>query len=257
MNSESADEIAPQDDLSLFSERLAGLIGAMPVAKYARECGVNESALRSYLAGRSEPGMFNLRKIAGHSGRSMDWLCEMRSAYPPPVSTVLATGDGIVRNAAEFRGAVSDEYVEIPLYDIAASMGNGAWNDSARVKSRLAFRRDWLTATVGGTTGLSLVTGIGDSMFPTIPDSAVVMVQDVVDHWFADGIYFMRLNGGHVIKRVQRKGLRGIEGGRTELVVSVRSDNEAYEPVEVVLRDETLHETTVLARAVWYGVKLP
>ncbi len=70
-------------------------------------------------------------------------------------------------------------------------------------------------------------------------------------------VVLMLLNGGHVIKRVQRKGLRGIEGGRTELMISVRSDNEAYEPAEVALSNETLDENTVLARAVWYGVKLP
>ena len=67
----------------------------------------------------------------------------------------------------------------------------------------------------------------------------------------------MLLNGGHVIKRVQRKGLRGLEGGRSERITSVRPDNEAYEPAEVALRNETLDENTVPARAVWYGVKLP
>ena len=149
------------------------------------------------------------------------------------------------------------EYMELPLYDITASAGAGRWNEEARVKSWLSFRRDWLAQLVGAANGLSLITVDGDSMEPTLKSGAVVMVRDVESLNFSDGIYFMLLNGRHVIKRIQRKSLQMIEHGRTQLNITVVSDNDAYKPIEVTLRDETLNETTVLARAVWLGVKLP
>jgi phage repressor protein C with HTH and peptisase S24 domain len=65
------------------------------------------------------------------------------------------------------------------------------------------------------------------------------------------------MNAARIIKRIQRKSLQAIENGRTQLNITVVSDNDAYKPIDVTLRDETLNETTVLARAVWLGVKLP
>ena len=41
-----------------------------------------------------------------------------------------------------------DEFVFIPLYDVALSAGHGAWADEIPPKSALAFRRDWLEAFV-------------------------------------------------------------------------------------------------------------
>ena len=256
MSDAMSDESGSKNDLSLFTQRLRVLVGETPVARFARESGVNESSMRAYLAGKGEPGLFNLRKLVAHTGQSLDWLCEESAFYPAHESTVLTTDGNPPPHVAQFRAARS-EYMELPLYDITAGAGAGKWNENARVKSWLSFRRDWLSNLVGAANGLSLITVDGDSMEPTLKSGAVVMVRDIETFNFSDGIYFMLLNGRHVIKRIQRKSLQMIENGRTQLNITVVSDNEAYAPIDVTLRDETLNETTVLARAVWLGVKLP
>lgn len=257
MNDEQTPDSGLKGDLSLFTARLRVLVGDTPVAKYARDAGLNESALRSYLGGRSEPGLFNLRKLATHTGRTLDWLCAETETYGQHQATVLTTDGNPPAFSAQMSREERGEYAELPLYDIAAGAGAGRWNDDARIKSRLSFRRDWLATTVGPANGLSLITVDGDSMEPTLKSGAVIMVRDV-DTWnFSDGIYFMLLNGRHVIKRIQRRGLVMAEGNATRLLLTVLSDNDAYKPIEAELRNETLHETNVLGRAVWLGVKLP
>lgn len=256
MQHESLGESEAYADLSLFSTRLAALKGGIPVARFSRECGVNESAMRSYLTGKSEPGLFNLRRIAEYKKCSLDWLCERASVYPVDQGGTVLTSDGAPPRHEARSDPDHSDFAYLPLYDIAASSGAGKWNETARIKSWLAFRRDWLLTTVGTTTGLSLVSNFGDSMYPTVPDSSVVMVRDIDSYNFNDGIYLMLLNGAHVLKRAQRASIQVLEFGRTEIQVTVLSDNSNYQPITATLRDETLHETNVLARAVWYGVKL-
>lgn len=63
MNEAITPKAAQKDDLSRFATRLSSLIGGISVAKYARECGITESTVRSYVGGESGPGMFNLHRI--------------------------------------------------------------------------------------------------------------------------------------------------------------------------------------------------
>ena len=261
MINEPMAESGPKSDLSHFTERIRTLVGGIPVARYARECGINESALRSYLGGKSEPGLFNLQKIVAHSGVEWGWLCDAAASepylFPDQAATVITTDGNAVQHAVEYRSSLTADYVELPLYDITAGAGAGKWNDNVRIKSRLAFRRDWLSTTVGSGNNLSLITVDGDSMEPTLKSGSVVMIRDNDTFNFNDGIYFMLHNGRHVIKRLQRKAINSIGNGKTEVAISVMSDNPAYPPVDVTLRQETIHENNILGRAVWLGVKLP
>jgi len=56
------------------------------VSEFAKKCGFTEGALRSYLAGKSLPGLDKLVKIAEVAEVSIDWLAvgawEMRREQP-------------------------------------------------------------------------------------------------------------------------------------------------------------------------------
>ena len=243
---------------STFGERLRQALEGRSVAEFARVTGIGESLLRKYLSDDSEPTVGKLQMMREYLTVSFDWLvAEVGPKWPVDGSEEAPDNKNVLREDRAAYTATRREFMELPLYDIAAGAGPGKWNEEARIKSWLSFRRDWLNHLVGYANGLSLITVEGDSMEPTLKSGAVVMVRDIETFNFSDGIYFMLLNGRHVIKRIQRKSLQMIENGATQLNITVVSDNDAYAPIDVTLRNETLNETTVLARAVWLGVKLP
>ena len=57
-----------------FKDRLQLLIGQRSVNAFAKLCGVPESTLRSYLSGRSKPGLEHTQRIADACGVNRYWL---------------------------------------------------------------------------------------------------------------------------------------------------------------------------------------
>jgi len=68
-------------DLEAFAERLDQSIHDTSVRSFSRKCGVSETALRAYLAGKSDPSRRALVAMAKTAGVSVSWL---------------ATGNGIM-----------------------------------------------------------------------------------------------------------------------------------------------------------------
>lgn len=81
---------AARPELALFAARLRTLVGLMPVARFARECGLTESVFRGYMEGRVEPGMLALKKIGRYKGVSVDRLCADAMDGEVPGGYVLA-----------------------------------------------------------------------------------------------------------------------------------------------------------------------
>lgn len=135
----------------------------------------------------------------------------------------------------------------IPVYDVRAAAGHGATLDDEQVVSRLAFRWDWLSKEGLKPKGLAAITAAGDSMEPTVPDGSVLLV-DTEDDYPRDGIYVLRLDGGLVVKRLQR-----LQDG----LVRIKSDNSAYDPVDVNVTQFTEPPHTesfrIIGRVVWIG----
>ncbi|UAN47035.1 helix-turn-helix transcriptional regulator [Serratia sp. JSRIV001] len=60
--------------INRFSERLKIAMGAMTNVALANVCGISESAVRSYLKGRSYPGIDKIQAIAQACSAPMEWL---------------------------------------------------------------------------------------------------------------------------------------------------------------------------------------
>ncbi len=69
------------EDSDAFAERLSQSIRSISVRSFSRKCGVSETALRAYIAGKSDPSRRALVAMARTAGVSVDWL---------------ATGNGIM-----------------------------------------------------------------------------------------------------------------------------------------------------------------
>ena len=137
-----------------------------------------------------------------------------------------------------------DDFVHIPLYDIRAGAGGGALVDREEIKDVLAFRKDWITNELQvSEKDLSALFVQGDSMTPTLSPGDIILIVKNKGETLKDGIYVIRLDGGLLVKRLQK-----LPGG----VIKVTSDNQAYEPYEI--SESTKHDDfSIVGRVVWAG----
>lgn len=156
--------------------------------------------------------------------------------------------DQVVTDANErlYDRAQNAEYVHIPRYEIAASAGGGAIIHSEQVVDYLSFRADWVSNTLGvSVRDLALISVIGDSMEPSLSEGDVVLL-DMTTRSVVDGsIYALQLNGGLLVKRIQRK----LDGS-----LVVKSDNARYD-TETVSEDKA-DQLKIIGRVVWVGRRL-
>lgn len=131
------------------------------------------------------------------------------------------------------------EIVPIQKLDLSLSMGPGTLIDGYVEAEPVAFDLAFIRAiTRTATDRLRLVTGIGDSMYPTLNWGDAIMV-DTTDRALArqDAIYWINLYGAAGLKR-----LRTVGQGR----VLVKSDNPAVDDQEVDAADLLIE-----GRAIW------
>lgn len=213
-----------EDDFAArgFAERLEAALGAREKGVIARRARIAPSTFTKYLAGGSEPGAFKVARLAESLGVSLTWLL---------------TGQGLPN--AEAAG-----YVGVPIYDVRLAAGTASFSEGARIVGEAPFDYQ-LIRQLGRTNadGLGVLTAEGDSMEPTIPDGARVLV-DLKDTRLREGIFGFRFDGELRVKRLRRVG----EG------VEIISDNPRYEPER--LEGTDLERFAVIGRVWWVGAIL-
>jgi len=136
--------------------------------------------------------------------------------------------------------------VVVPLFDLGASAGPGAFARDEHPAAHLAFDPKWLRRLTGGDIDqLSIIRVEGDSMVPSLGDGDEILVDrgDAADR-LRDGIYVLRLEGALMVKRLALN-----PAARR---VSIISDNEAYpswpdcDPASV----------DIVGRVVWAGRRI-
>jgi phage repressor protein C with HTH and peptisase S24 domain len=232
----AADSSRRSDVEVVFRQRLNECIQGSSVAAFARRADIPDSTLRSYVDGSSLPSLDTAVKIARAAGRPLDWFAN-------------AVDIGDLRT--EQLGAGYDaDFVLLPLYDVRASAGHGAWNDDERVSRLLAFNRKWLVSDLRvSPDSVVLIYVDGDSMAPTLSDGDVVMVDRSQSQLRSDGMYVFTHDGALLIKRLQR-----LAGG----TVRVISDNERFKEYELRIADFESDEApaALIGRVLWSGVRV-
>lgn len=216
-----------------FSDRLEALIAEFSGgnrAAFARFCGIQESSVRQYVTG-TKPSLENLVAISDATKRSLDWL--VREA------------DSQISAPAEALGELSGDFALVPRYDVRASAGLGALVHAETIAEHLAFRRDWLSR-LGITPANGILAEIaGDSMEPTIPDGALILINTAVHRVQNGYIYAIRREDELLVKRVQI---------RVDGTVVLISDNARYDREEFSAdRAVDLH---VVGQVVWNAYAL-
>ena len=254
------------------------------VSELARQAGIAPPSAQRWIDGESDPKMSNLLRLADATNVNLLWLAtgqgpmfasgatrlnEHRAPYNLSeqdegrrlLQQRLAETQNTLNNirkaergeptregcAFDVKGRPVDidEFVFIPLYDVALSAGHGAWADDIPPKSTLAFRRDWLEAFV--TTdfdNLSVVMVKGDSMAGVLNDKDAILVDHSRTE-ASDGLYALRIGNEIFVKRVQR----------LPHALRITSANPEYDPFEVPLQngDSSDNSVSIIGKVVWLG----
>lgn len=213
----------PLGEIGFFGERLKGVMGNIGARAFARNCGLSEGAIRSYLSGDTFPTLDRLVQIAQAAGVDPLWLAFGKA----PASAPAEDDEGI--------------YSYVPLYDAWCSGGHGAWNEQAKVLTHLAFTRYSLRRKGLTPSDLACLRVDGDSMSGLMEDGDTVMIDLSRATLEAEGVYVIRLDNRLFAKRLQRQ----LDG------VLIISHNKDYQPITVP--QSRLAELEIVGRVIWSG----
>ena len=187
---------------------------------------------------RLEKGVRSLRQ---------EWIDKAAKAFGVTPAEIITEVNGEVANLTgnTLPTAVDansgNEVALIQKLDLSLSMGPGTHIDDWVESDPVSFDLNFIRAITRTTTNhLRLVTGIGDSMYPTLNWGDVIMI-DTTDRMLArqDGVYWIDCFGAAGIKR-----LRAVGKGRILIV----SDNPGIPDQEVDAED-----LRIQGRAIWFG----
>lgn len=210
-----------------WAERINTLLKsrAMTQADLARVLDVSRQHLNGVFKGRIQPGRQLLEGMAEVFGLGMAGLFGMAVVAPRVAEEPAAYG----------------EFFPVSFVEAVPSMGGGSLVVEKTVKSHLAFRRDWLYGK-GNAARMVAMKALGTSMGPTIPDGAIVLVDEGQTELVSGRIYLITWDGQLKVKRLAKKGQEWF----------VVSDATPDKPEPVGLDDQI----EVHGRVIWYGMDL-
>jgi phage repressor protein C with HTH and peptisase S24 domain len=162
----------------------------------------------------------------------------------------LAHGIGVTVSALFVPGMneTDEDFAMLRRLDVKASAGNGNLVFYESEKGRLAFRRDFLRTAGVKEDEAVVIYADGQSMEPTIPDGAVLLVDTARTELANNDIYVIRLDSEILVKRLRKE----IGGG--VLIVSDNPDKHKY-PDILVSPDKEDH-LSIIGRVFWMGARL-
>jgi len=185
--------------------------------------GVNPQMIYNWKARGTIP-LDQCVQLRSEKGVSLDWL-------------LLGLGDGEVD--ADYASQAGDrDYTEIPLYDVEASAGNGAFFDQEQISTYLKFRNDWLTREGLHAKDLVAVRVSGDSMDGTLSNGDTVVID--CSRKKPDGVFAVRMGDALRIKRLQKM---------TDGSLRVFSDNAMYQPETI--HPENMSQIEIIGQCYW------
>lgn len=214
--------------LEVLLQNLTNLIGEGKrfenESVFSRACGIPQRSINRIRRREQDPTIEKLTQIAQGIGVS--------------VADLFVPG----MNEAD------EDFAMLQRLDVKASAGNGNLVFYETEKGRLAFRRDFLRAEGVREDDAVVIYADGQSMEPTIPDGAVLLVNLAHKEMTNNDIFVIRVDGEILVKRLRKE----IGGGI--LIVSDNPEKHRY-PDILVSPDKEDH-ISLIGRVFWMGARL-
>ena len=195
----------------------------------AAQLGISKGGLGNYERGERIPDATVLAAYRKHFGINTNWLL---------------TGIGEMLEEDPGKDLALIDMIHLPQYDVHASAGRGLIAVNEMPAGETAFERSFLRNLGGAPDSCFLMWSAGDSMQPSIPDNALLIVdssQTTVDH---GRIYVFSVGNSVVVKRARWR-----MDGRLELFSDNASGNY---PVETFDADR-VEDLVVVGRVIFVG----
>lgn len=147
---------------------------------FAEMVGISPRHLSKVKTGGDEVSEITLKKICAALGMSIKEFMD-EEAYP------------------------ENEYFPVPFRETGGSMGGGSYNNSKKIISYISLRRDFLRSKTNSLESLSFINAFGESMSPTIPPDAIVLIDESQKEPVNGRIFYVMLNDIYLIKRLEVK----------------------------------------------------
>lgn len=204
-------------------------------AEIARRVDISARRFSYYANDEREPDYEMLLKICDVLSVSPDYLLGFETA------------EQHLGNTADLPEDMTERVtVEIPEYDVRASMGDGFAVDRENIKDQWTFSRRYLVDELRLTLrNLVVIEVVGDSMEPTLRSGDRVLV-DMGDRRISNpGIFVLWDGDGTVAKRLEL-----VPNSKPQKLMRI-SDNPQHGRYEVLAE-----ETVIIGRIVWFARRL-
>lgn len=188
-------------------------LGDLPRDAFAQSLGISEKTLGNYERGDNEPDASVLLAYKQTFGVDISWVL---------------TGEGPMfsESATPVPGA---DLVEIPLYDVQAAAGFGLIPRDEGPQRTVPFSRAFLRNIGAKSESCIMLEAKGDSMLPTIPNGAFMIVDQSRKNIVDEEVFVFRVGISLKVKRAF---------WRMDGSLELRSDNEVNGyPPEIIGKD--------------------
>lgn len=225
-----------------------------------RESGFEEPAVAAAKAGITASALYQLEDGTTKSLKGITAV-KLGKVYPRFRIEWLISGDLPAEHETSTRWMVAEDravlvsssatapgYVRLPLLQMEAGMGFGAYSDEPpEVVEFLDVAEWWAQANLPKPTSrISIISGRGDSNAGVINHGDIVFVDTATNFFDGEGFYVFNWNGRALIKRL----VPNLRTGKLQIV----SANPAY-PAEDISAEE-IDQLHIAGRvAAWYTLR--
>ncbi len=177
--------------------------------------GLSRSSLQEWESAKREPKLGYIYDLA-----------EIYGIHP----WELLSGEKLVESdsPAPTESANDEDSQYIPHYALEASAGHGSFIDNQEPDGYEPIRKDWIRSKGLQADKLVIINTKGDSMEPTIPEGASVIIDTSLKGTYDGKIYVISIDDRLYVKRVQWLPQGGIR---------LISDNKYYQAIELTKED--------------------
>ena len=229
------------------------------VGDRVRECRRSRKWSQAELAKRASVSQVTISHVENNMSDQSKFLPQLASALGVSSEYLLSGKEYIEKNKGSLEDFVvigggtsgeipsKEEYCLIPKFSVSGSCGSGSIIENVDIKGGLVFSQSWIAAQGLNEESLVVISAVGDSMYPTIENDQVLLVDTNDKVVRSSKIYFLCIDGEHYIKRLINMITHWV----------VRSDNpdkQQYSDIEI--SSENMNLIQVEGRVVWRGGSL-